>query len=108
MNMPSEKYKVIINKKEPSDEEINQYKDFDRILDRFERRHKREPLHQVLFRINRLAPIILLAILAALLLLFYWQNQQPRKETPQPEKQEPTAAIATTYTAEPLWVVPKY
>ena len=80
MNMPSDKYKIVFNKPELSDEEIDGHKDFDRILDHFERRHHRQSLHHVLPRINKLVPVLLLAVLSMVLLVFFLKKKEDAKK----------------------------
>ena len=81
----SEKYKIHIDKPSPSDQEINQFKNFDRVLNQYNRRNKKSSLHTIIFKQNKLFPIVII-ILIMLGVIYYFKRRKEIREKEVPVK----------------------
>ncbi len=70
--MSRNKYNIKIDDSEPKDLEIDKYRNFDRVLSQYKRnRKKRKPLHEVIYKLYRYIPVIIVLILSFLMFAAY-------------------------------------
>lgn len=86
----NQRYKIKVNKKKPSDTEINQHKNFNRVLSQYNKRtaHK-QPLHTHLYKVNKLLPVVFVMIFI-IMIVFYYDTFKKLKATDPPAKIEQT------------------
>ena len=65
------KYKIIVNPKFPSDEEISKHKDFSKILNQQRKKRPKIPLLNAISQLNRFMFILILAMLMIFLVVIY-------------------------------------
>lgn len=63
------RYKINVNKPVPTDQEINKYKNFNRVLQQYRRTGHRKMQPNFLQRLNKYIPLLILAIIV---LIFIW------------------------------------
>ncbi len=72
MENEENKYQININKPVPSDQEINQFKNFNRVMQQYKRRtghRKMQP--NFLQRMNRYIPVLILAIIVLIMVFIF-------------------------------------
>lgn len=80
------KYKIVVNPKFPSDEEISKHKDFSKILNQQRKKRPKIPLLNAISQLNRLMFILILAMLMIFIIIIYAllikgnKNQMPTLE----------------------------
>ena len=93
MKEEESKYKININKPVPSDQEINQFKNFNRVMQQYNRRtghRKMQP--NFLQRMNRYLPVLILAIIVLIMVfIFRMVNEEKNngQTAPSPKIEEP-------------------
>lgn len=90
--MSQPKYNIRLNAPKPSEDEIREFKNFNRILYQYKRAKRPRPLHSIMGKVNRMIPIIII-ILSLLLFLFYYLQfvGQHKKEQAPPVPVEDTS-----------------
>ncbi|MGB0523962.1 MAG: hypothetical protein ACPGJS_13425 [Flammeovirgaceae bacterium] len=83
----NQRYKVKVNKKKPTEQEVNQHKNFNRILSQYNRTSKRQPLHTQLYKINKLLPVIFVMIFIIMIVMYYDTFKKLKAPTPPPTEQ---------------------
>jgi hypothetical protein len=87
--MSMSKYNIRLNVPKPSEEEIREFKNFNRVLHQYKRAKRPRPLHSIMGKMNRLIPIIIIILSLLLFLMYYLQfMQQHKKEQQIPEPKE--------------------
>ena len=87
--MSPAKYKVRLNAPKPSEDEMREFKNFNRVLYQYKRAKRPRPLHSIMGKMNRLIPIIIIILSLLLFLMYYLQfMQQHKKEQNLEEPQE--------------------
>lgn len=78
------KYQVRVNANPPSKKQMQEHKDFHKLMLQYKRTKRRKPLHSVLGRVNKLMPLIIIILSLLVILLFYIQfaKQHQKKELP--------------------------
>lgn len=70
--MPRNKYTIKIEDNEPQDWEIDKHRNFDRVLNQYKRKRKKKmPLHEVVYKLYRYVPVLIVLILSFLMLAAY-------------------------------------
>ena len=86
----NQRYKIKVNKKKPTPKEVNQHKNFNRVLSQYNRTSKRQPLHTQLYKINKLLPVIFVMIFIIMIVMYYdtfKKLKAPDTKTPTPVEQ---------------------
>jgi len=98
----NQRYNIKVNPPQPTKEEVNQHKNFNRILSQYNRSKSRVPLHQSLYKVNKLVPVIIVTILIILIVFYYHrfknkiqQQGSPKSDTSQICQAQPTDGILT-------------
>ena len=80
----NQRYKIKLNKEKPSDQEVNQHKNFKRVLSQYRRTAKREPLHTQLLKLNKLLPTLFIMVFVLIIFVYYdsVQNKKPKQKAP--------------------------
>lgn len=93
MEQEENKYKININKPVPTDQEINQFKNFNRVMQQYNRRtghRKMQP--NFLQRINRYIPVLILAIIVLIMVFIFRvvnENNSNGQTAPSPKIETP-------------------
>jgi len=93
MEQEENKYKININKPVPTDQEINQFKNFNRVMQQYNRRtghRKMQP--NFLQRINRYIPVLILAIVVLIMIFIFRvvnENKANKQTAPSPKIEVP-------------------
>lgn len=67
----NQRYKIKVNKKKPTDQEVNEHKNFNRVLSQYNRSAKRQPLHAQLYKLNKLLPVVFVMIFIMMIVMYY-------------------------------------
>lgn len=78
----NQRYKIKLNKEKPSNKEVNQHKNFKRVLSQYRRTAKREPLHAQLLKLNKLLPTLFIMVFVLIIFIYY----DVAKDRNEPEK----------------------
>ena len=97
----NQRYKIKLNKEKPSHKEVNQHKNFKRVLLQYRRTAKREPLHAQLLKLNKLLPTLFIMVFALIIFIYY----DVAKKQNEPEK-TPTEKVDSTKVNTPLPLQP--
>lgn len=91
MEREENKYQININKPAPTDQDINKYKNFNRVMQQYRRAGHRKMQPNFLQRINRYIPVLILAIiLLVLMMIFKMVNDDKSAPTaPSPKIETP-------------------
>lgn len=73
------KYKVNINKPAPEEQEIQESKNFNRVLRQYREKRQTNSLHSVLLRLNKQLPVIIITVLM-ILIAFYFSRIMKKLE----------------------------
>ncbi|GAB4110944.1 MAG: hypothetical protein OHK0057_02370 [Thermoflexibacter sp.] len=65
------KYKLNINKPKIEEKEIEEFKNFHRVLRQYREKRRSKSLHNVLLRLNKQLPILIISILMVLLIIYF-------------------------------------
>ena len=90
------KYKLNINKPAPEEQEIEESKNFNRVLRQYREKRQSSSLHSVLLKLNKQLPVLIITILM-IMIVFYFskvmkkieQKTEPKPPTQQELKQVP-------------------
>lgn len=77
-----DKYHIKVNEPPPSEVEIAQHKNFNRVLAQYRRSKKSSPLHDSVARLNKHIPVIVLMLVLAMLIVYFAQLSKRRPELP--------------------------
>ncbi|MEM1137314.1 MAG: hypothetical protein AAGI07_15860 [Bacteroidota bacterium] len=86
------KYKININKPVPSEQELNKYKNFNRVLHQYRRSSHRKMQPNFLQRMNRYIPVLILAIIVLIFVLIFKminEDTENNKKVPSPNIEMP-------------------
>jgi hypothetical protein len=84
----NQRYNIKVNPPKPTDKEVLEHKNFDRILSQYNRTAKRKPLHDSLNKTNKMFPVVIVAILIILIVFYYDRFKSNKKEQLEKEKIE--------------------
>lgn len=73
------KYKVNINKPAPEEQEIQESKNFNRVLRQYREKRQTNSLHNVLLRLNKQLPVIIITVLM-IIVAFYFSRVMKKLE----------------------------
>ena len=82
------KYNLKIDDPEPSEEQIQSHKDFGRVLRQYKQQPPRRSLHDIMLRLNRFLPLIIMLILVLLLIGIYQKFKNPKKQDTPPKTEK--------------------
>jgi hypothetical protein len=84
------KYKVNINKPAPQEQEIEDSKNFNRVLRQYREKRESSSLHTILLKLNKQLPVLIITIL--MIMIVYYFSKVMKKidkiEQKTPPKQE--------------------
>ena len=89
----NQRYKIKIDTEQPSDEELNQHKSFNRVLYQYNRSKTRQPLHHVVYKMNKLIPIIAVAIFIIMIVMYYHKFKNKNNQPKEPQNIEEIQTI---------------
>jgi hypothetical protein len=100
-----DKYNIKVNRPQPTEAEIDQHKDFGRVLAQYRRRQKSRSLHDTVARLNKHIPVLVLVLVLAMLIV-YFAKLMGRRPQPAPRPASswvvPAPAYAETVAASSL------
>jgi uncharacterized membrane protein (DUF106 family) len=82
------KYKLNINKPAPEEKEIEESKNFNRVLRQYRQKRKANSLHSSLLKINKQLPMLILIILMILVAFYFSKIIKRLDEKKNPIQQE--------------------
>jgi hypothetical protein len=91
-----DKYNIKVNRPQPTEAEINQHKDFGRVLAQYRRRQKSRSLHDTVARLNKHIPVLVLVLVLAMLIV-YFAKLMRRRPLPAPGPASSWVVPAPTY-----------
>ncbi len=85
------KYKLNVNKPVPEEQEIEESKNFNRVLRQYREKRQTNSLHNVLLRLNKQLPVLIITILM-ILMIFYFSKvmkklEKVEQKNPKPPKE---------------------
>jgi hypothetical protein len=92
MEKEENKYQININKPAPTDQEINEHKNFNRVMQQYRRPGHRKMQPNFLQRINRYIPILILAIVVLVMIVLFKvvnENKSSGQTAPSPKIESP-------------------
>ncbi len=111
-----DKYHIKVNEPPPSEAEIAQHKNFNRVLAQYRRSKKSSSLHDSVARLNKHIPVIVLMLVLAMLIVYFAKLSTRRPEPPN-QPQAPatwhlpphalpagTASFLTTTSQTTYWI----
>jgi hypothetical protein len=87
------KYKLNINKPAPEEKEIEESKNFNRILRQYREKRRTKSLHNVLLKLNKQLPVLIITILMVLIIIYLSTilkkiEKQEHKNIPRQEQKQ--------------------
>jgi hypothetical protein len=90
-----DKYNIKVNRPQPSEAEIDQHKNFNRVLAQYRRSKKSRSLHDSVSRLNKHIPVLVLMLVLAMLIVYFAKLMRKR---PSPPPKAPITWVAPTVT----------
>jgi hypothetical protein len=88
-----DKYNIKVNRPQPTEAEIDQHKDFGRVLAQYRRRQKSRSLHDTVARLNKHIPVLVLVLVLAMLIVYFAKLMRRR---PQPAPRPASSWVVPT------------
>ncbi|MEN7548692.1 hypothetical protein AAG747_12275 [Rapidithrix thailandica] len=92
----AKKYKLKVGNKPTSEEEVKQFKNFDRVLNQYRRRKPSQPVHLIVYRLNKHLPLLILIIIFLVIAYFFFVKQSEDKTsqpgTPKSKNEQPVSS----------------
>ena len=88
----NQRYDIKVNPPKPTPAEMDQHKNFNRILSQYNRSKSRKALHEPVNRVNKLLPVVIVSILILLLVFYYNKFKARPEEGPKPADTENVSA----------------
>lgn len=92
----NQRYKIKLNKEKPTVQEVNQHKNFKRVLSQYRRSSKREPLHAQLLKLNKLLPTLFIMVFVIIIVFYYDSTRRDKPVNKAPIEQNDSTKVKPT------------
>ncbi len=82
------KYKLNINKPAPEEKEIEESKNFGRVLRQYREKRKTNSLHSTLLKVNKQLPMLIIMIVMILVAFYFSRVMKKWEDKKNPKQQE--------------------